>query len=175
MSTNRNLVLAASVTSLAALATALMATLNLQAVAAGRRVVDTAQRTSLQLSIDSPANGEEIPSWTVALVGRVAVEGEPGRQAVDTLLGDRDIAIVPFVRPLTDQTHWWAQEQPVVHGDGTLEGTLSLGDQQGLGVALRFQVVLLALPRNVALRGEKFIDLPPGYATSPQITLKRSM
>lgn len=139
-----------------------------------RALLTAVEISRLRIEIWTPRSGEHATTWVVPLSGRVVPADESAGMAREAL--DRDqIAIVPLVRPLVNGTQWWVQERPKIHPDGTVEGALSLGDQQGLGVGIAFEVVIVAVPRGSLLRGEKLSELPLSYASSERIVLRRDL
>ena len=141
-----------------------------------QKLIDDTRRLDLRLSMVSPADGSEqngaVVSWTGRLDLQVPVGARNNLNA--TLeLAERQIQIVPFVRPLSADNRWWEQSAAAVDASGTLSGSLNLGAPDGTGVGLSYQVVLLVVRADAVSQGRTFTDLPPHSGASAVITVRR--
>ena len=92
---------------------------------------------------------------------------------MNLVLGDKNVELVPFVRPLSEAKWWWAQATPLVHRDGTFEGSVFIGEKRGSGVGVNFQIAVLAVPKGSITEGDRLTNLPFSYATSNVVTVRR--
>lgn len=93
---------------------------------------------------------------------------------VNLILVKGKVELRPFVRPLSEAKWWWAQPNLIVKQDGSLEGSVFLGERGGKGSSIQFQIVVFAVPRDSYSKGGKLVDTPLSYAASNSIIVKRN-
>jgi len=145
--------------------------LGVHAVAHGLGVRETAARVRLSLELEEPADGTTAQGWRVPWRGRVVLRAPDGAPA--RVLERHDIAIVPLVRPRGKDPRWWVQGEARLRSGGRLEGDLALGEPQGRGVGVVYDVLIVAVPRGSARRGDVLAQLPFTYATSQVVAVRR--
>lgn len=147
--------------------------------AAGMSVVEPSsvpeKAGSLRIQIAEPLPGDEADGPELPLIGFVDAVGEKAAPpaATSLLYQQAGIELVAFVRPLVEPTVWWVQPRLRLSGDGSFEGTLSLGDEHGAGAGLEFEIQVLALPRGTFAPGDQLGSAPSGYSTSRTVRIKR--
>jgi hypothetical protein len=137
-----------------------------------------AEGWKVNLNLAEPTTGAETNGYMARIAGTVdfratatEVESPP---KMNLALREHKVALVPFVKPLSEANRWWAQPSPVVHEDGSFEGSVLIGDREGQGVGIEFQVVVLAVPMGSVSEGDRVVNLPPGnVGTSNVVIVKR--
>jgi len=130
----------------------------------------------VQLSLSEPEDGTEVEHYVIEIAGQITVAAHEPVSSLDVnlTLAERDIDIVPLVRPLSEANLWWAQTKPVIDRKGYFQGSVNVGDKDGRGVGEDFQIVVIAVPRGAISQGDTFRDLPTFGAASRIVTVKRS-
>jgi hypothetical protein len=129
-----------------------------------RREVAMLRQPSVELLEPSEGAGSQVPEMKIR--GRVLIQGLPGN-AVGSILKDRGLKIVPFVKPMTT-THnpsakWFTQNiADIDEANGEFWGSVRIGSQQ-YGVGEDFRIILTILPRGYIPKTDTtFDELPTG-------------
>ncbi len=132
----------------------------------------------VSLDLSEPATGAEIGGYITRIAGSVdlratAMDAEsPPR--MNLAMREHKVALVPFVKPLSEAKWWWAQPSPLVHEDGSFEGSVFIGEREGDGAGIEFQIVVLAVPMGSVSEGDRVVNLPSSnLATSNVAVVKR--
>src|SRR5271157_126084 len=141
-----------------------------------QRLYEATRYLELRLTLTSPKDGAQLQGtpvpWTGALEIRPSAITEfKGNATLE--LAERGIQIVPFVRPVSSHNLWWAQSAAALDANGALSGVLNLGESQGSGVGLSYDVVLISVPVGAVKQGQRFADLPQHSAGSSVVTVTR--
>lgn len=109
--------------------------------------------------------------------GRVLIKGLPGNK-VGSILKDRGLEIVPFVRPMTatydPAKKWYSQNVAVIDGEnGKFGGSVRIGSVK-YGAEEQFRIVLAILPKGyIPSTDTPFDQLPVPVALSDTRTVIR--
>lgn len=140
-------------------------------------LVRRAKDWKIVLDLSEPQNGAEMTGPVIRIAGRtdfrttaIEVESNP---RVNLALAQNQVELVPFVRPVSEAKWWWVQPSPVVRQDGSFEGSVFIGESGGAGIGIKFQIVVLAVPKGSVREGDKLVNLPFSYAASNIVTVKR--
>lgn len=130
------------------------------------------------LSLSEPTTDAEINGYITRIAGtvdfRASATDAESPPKMNLALREHKVALVPFVKPLSEAKWWWAQRSPVVHEDGSFEGSVFIGEPDGDGVGIEFQIVVLAVPMGSVSEGDRVVNLPSSnVATSDLVTVKR--
>ncbi|MCK4946956.1 MAG: hypothetical protein KAQ99_07835 [Candidatus Aureabacteria bacterium] len=141
------------------------------------KLASMAKNWIINVKLSEPENGAEVSGYIVKISGNVdfrttAAQVESNSR-VNLALQEKQVELVPFVKPLSHVKWWWAQSKPVVSQDGRFEGGIYIGEKEGAGIGVDFQIVVLALPNKAVKEGCKFVNLPFYYTASDILTVKR--
>ncbi|MBM4185527.1 MAG: hypothetical protein FJ207_15125 [Gemmatimonadetes bacterium] len=168
--------IAALALSLAAWATAGWTYLRVEGLEAEKRWARNVEDLRISLEIVEPTNQSEAHGAELRIGGNVSVahtRDAPSPDSVEQILTQSEIEIVPIARALGYPTQWWVQMRPMVRPDGRFDGVVWVGEPNGVGVGLDFEIVVLAVPRGSLQKGETVAEIPLNYATSSPISVKR--
>lgn len=87
--------------------------------------------------------------------------------AVNLVLEENRVELVPFVRQVSEVKSWSIQPKLLVRQDGSFDGLILLGDK-----GYEYQIVVLAVPSGL-VKGDQLMDLPFSYAASNSIIVRR--
>jgi len=132
------------------------------------------QQYDLAIQLSQPSDGDEVHGVQLSYSGFVDVASE-GLSAREALGPGSGVALVPLVRPLVDPLTWWVQAQPMVLDGGFFQGVVSMGEENGAGVGLEFELTVVALPDDVLAPGQQLQELPSSLAASQIVTVRRAM
>lgn len=138
------------------------------------RLEDLARRAKdwkIAVNVSEPKNKAEISGDAVMIVGKgdlrttaAQVESSP---AVNLVLEENRVELVPFVRQMSENNSWAVQPKSVVRQDGGFDGVIVLGDR-----GYEYQIIVLAVPSG-SVKGDQLMDLPFSYAVSNSVVVKR--
>jgi hypothetical protein len=141
-----------------------------QAKGADREITDLLKEVamlrqpSVELLEPSEGAGSQVPE--IKIRGRILIQGLPGN-AVGSILKDRGLKMVPFVKPMTT-THgpsakWWTQNVAnIAEANGEFWGSVRIGSHQ-YGVGEDFRIILAILPKGYIPKTDTtFDELPTG-------------
>jgi hypothetical protein len=135
-----------------------------------RELVALRQRvTTPTIELIEPSEGAGTQGPEMRIRGRVHLEGCPDQIAV-SILDDRKLEVVPFVRPIitphSPSAKWWSQNVATISEvTGEISGTVRIGSLKS-GVGEQFKVVLLILPHGFIPRTDTRYDDLPGVAVA---------
>lgn len=141
-----------------------------------REFYNVVKPLKLEISLSQPVDSAEVSNCVTGISGHVRIqptETSPVGTDINMTLGEREIEIVPFVRPLANFL-WYPQTRPTITPDGVLTGSVILGDKEGRGIGEDFQVVLLAVRAGEIRPGYPLPDLPQHGCASNTVTVKRT-
>jgi len=130
----------------------------------------------MEISISKPEDGSEIRDFVTEVSGQIIIKS-PDNTAQKTetniTIAEKGIEVFPLVRPLSEANIWYAQTKPSINKDGIFTGSVNIGDKEGRGIGVRFQIVMLAVPKGTIRQGDTFRDLPPYGCASKTVTVRR--
>lgn len=133
-------------------------------------VVRRAKEWKLDVKIDPP-QASETPNNAILITGTgdlrtTAAQMESG-PAVNLVLEENRVELVPFVRQVSNKTSWAVQSKLLVRQGGYFDGVVFLGDE-----GYQYQIVVLAVPSGSVEIGQ-LEELPFSYAASNSVVVKR--
>jgi hypothetical protein len=131
----------------------------------------------MHITITKPEDRAILFHYVTTLEGQIALKTNAWKgndQDVNIELAQRNIDIVPLVRPLSEANLWYAQTRPAIRKDGQFQGSMNLGGKEGRGVGVDFQILIIAVPNGTISQGATFRDLPPYGNASSIITVRRA-
>jgi hypothetical protein len=128
----------------------------------------------LKVELSLPNDGSITKEMVVPIAGRVSIEhyGSGESPDVNLALAERRIKIISLVRPLS-ATSWWVQTRPNITPDGSLQGSVRLGDASGSGADISFHILLIAVPEDSLSEGSTITDIPINGTSSHIIQVTR--
>lgn len=126
----------------------------------------------MDVSLTKPQDNYEVSNHVVDVNGQIHIKSVLPTTNINLDLARRNIDIVPMVRPLSETNTWFAQTRLNIYKDGSFQGSANIGDKEGKGIGVNFQIVVIAVPKGTIRQGQSFHDLPHG-ATSRIITVRR--
>lgn len=140
-------------------------------------LIGPAKEWTIKLSITEPANKSDLKGYISGLSGNIGFfvstlqfEGSP---KVNLFLSENKVEIFPLVQPLADGNFWWVQPKPLIQQNGDFSGSIYIGEKNGKGVGVVFQVALVAVPLGSIKEGEKLKEAPFTYAVSNIVKINR--
>jgi len=125
----------------------------------------------ITVNISEPNNRYQIPGDAVMIVGKgdlrttaAQVESSP---AVNLVLEQNSVELVPFVRQVSKKQLWAVQAKPAVRQDGGFDCLIVLGD-----MGYEYQIIVLAVPSG-SIKVDQLMDLPFFYEASNSVMVKR--
>ena len=146
------------------------------ATSALREHIEAIAPLGLRIAISSPDKETPVKNFVVELKGQVSIQptyNSLNRPDVNLELLAREVELIPFVRPLSGAGVWYAQTKPSIAPDGSFTGSIYLGESNGPGENMDYQVVVCALPAGTVQEGDKYPDLPASGSASPLIKVHR--
>ena len=146
---------------------------SLRKEARAQRWLNAVAPLEMEISLERPVDGAGVAGYVVDLVGHIRIKsrGSSSRTDVNLEVAKRNIEIVSMVRPLSETGLWFVQTKPAIRPDGRFHGSLNIGSRDGLGVGVRFQIVVLAVPRDSV--SALYRDLPASGVCSNVVTVRR--
>jgi hypothetical protein len=140
-----------------------------------QRLFEEIRPLELEISLIEPESGAEIRGYVTEVEGQITLARRDSDQDIDVnlTLAQRDIDVVVLVRPLSEANLWWAQTKPAIDRKGYFQGSANIGDKEGRGVGIDFQIIVIAVPRGAIAQGDTFRDLPTYGAASRMVTVRR--
>jgi hypothetical protein len=117
---------------------------------------------SVELLEPSEGAVSQVPE--IKIRGRILIQELPG-SAVGSILKDRGLEVVPFVRPMTTihdpSEKWWSQNVVNIdEANGEVSGSVRIGNHQ-YGIGEDFRIILTILPKGYIPRTDTtFGELP---------------
>ena len=126
----------------------------------------------MDVSLTEPLDKAPVSNHVIDINGQIRIKLPSPTTDINLDLARRNIDVVPMVRPLSETNLWFVQTRPNIHKDGSFQGSVNIGDKEGRGIGVNFQIVVIAVPKGTIKQGQTFSDLPRG-ATSKTITVRR--
>ncbi len=129
----------------------------------------------LSITLDRPADSLAQSGHLLDIAGAVHfVQGaHPATSSLRLQLLANQIQIVPMIRPHAEPLRWWPQDEPALGDDGRFAGTVRVGRLDTRTDTGLYEVVLLAVPTNSIASTETYAFLPPHYAESRVVRIRR--
>jgi hypothetical protein len=135
--------------------------------------VKVLQRPSVELLEPSDGSGTQVPE--IKIRGRVLIQGFPDN-AVGSILKERGLKIVPFVKPMTTSyepaARWYAQNVASIdEADGEVLGSVRIGTLQSSS-GEEFRIILTILPKGLVPKtNTTFDEMPiPGFVAVSDVS-----
>jgi hypothetical protein len=144
-------------------------------------LIDRGRGLLLGVQLAEPSQGLEVHGDMTSVTGRLDIKvmaadvlqaQSISAQDINVRLEQRELEVVPFVRPLSEAKWWWAQAVPHVESDGTVHGYVYVGDKTN-GRGIKYELRLLVVPKDSVTEGEKSTALPFAYASSKPVVIQR--
>lgn len=140
-----------------------------------RKMFEAIQPLEMDIAIDKPQDGAQVSHCVTEITGQIRIKlgYQSTRTDVNLEIAKRNIDIFPLVRPMSEANTWFAQTKPLIGSDGSFQSSVNIGDKEGRGIGMNFQIAVIAVPKGTIHQGDTFRDLPPYGASSKVITVRR--
>lgn len=143
-----------------------------------KALIEEGKKWEVSLRLLEPADRAEVFGYVTRIAGSIefrttAVEVQSPSK-VNLALEEKNVELVPVVRPLSEAKWWWVQASPLVRQDGTFEGSVFIGEKTGIGIGVEFQLAVLAVPKGSMSEGARLVNLPFSYVASNTVTVRRA-
>lgn len=141
-----------------------------------QKLIDKVGPVNIEISILSPKDGSEIVNYVAGISGKIIFKSLLDNNAKkDVILefANKGIDIIPLVRPLSEANIWYAQTKPAITKEGDFHGSINIGDKEGRGIGINYQIIVIAVQKGTIKQGHTFRDLPAYLSAAGIITIKR--